>query len=278
MSKRKEKHRADASTRVSDPSAYRVAGMMGLAVDLGWAYFTQRAAQAAADDAALSSVQAAYGAIVKNVGIVTAFTSCGGTTGVTCATTPVSCDPASSALGNLQHGCMYARNDGFVPGGHSGRQNVLIEANVPPTLPDAISTPPSPPKDMVYWVTVRTYESIPTLFSSMVNKNNTNTAIAAVGTAAIAAKIIPGSFWGMNKRGDCQFSGGTAKVGFTYTGCGVDIDVKGNGSGASCGAGLPSAYLCAPSGIILSSTCANNGLVGCGSGTPTATGNNYAGQ
>ena len=128
------------------------------------------------------------------------------------------------------------------------------------------STPPGPPMDMVYWVTVRTYENIPQLFSAL--GGHTNGAIAAVGTAALAAKIIPGSFWGMNKRGDCQFSGGSANAGFTYTGCGVDIDVFGNGPGKSCGAGLPSAYLCAPSGIILSSTCANNNLAGCGNTSP----------
>ena len=103
---------------------------MGIAVDLGWSFFTQKAAQAAADDAALSAVQRGYKSIVSGGGVVTAFTACG-TSNVTCEPTPVSCDPANTGLGNLQSGCLYAKNDGFVPGGHGGRQNVLIEANIP---------------------------------------------------------------------------------------------------------------------------------------------------
>jgi len=137
-------------------SLISMSGMMGLAVDLGWSYFTQKAAQAAADNAALSAVQKAYKSIVLSGGSSTAFTACG-TLGVTCAATPVACDPNSSALGNLQNGCLYARNAGFTPGGHAGRQNVLIQANVPPTYPDSIPVNPGSPRDMVYWATVRTY-------------------------------------------------------------------------------------------------------------------------
>jgi hypothetical protein len=47
------------------------------------------------------------------------------------------------------------------------------------------------------------------------------------------------------------------------------------------GLGLPSAFLCAPSGVILSSTCANNALQGCGgdtAGAPASVGNGYAGN
>ena len=256
-----------------------MSGMMGLAVDLGWSYFTQKAAQAAADDAALSAVQRAYKSITTGGGLATAFTACG-TSGVTCEASPVACDPNSSALGNLQSGCLYARNDGFIPGGHGGRQNVLIEANIPSVaLPDSIPGVPGSPKDMVYWVTVRTYENIPQLFSSILSSNNANGAISAVATAAIASKITPGSFWGMNQIGDCRISGGSAKAGFTFTSCGVDIDVSTHTN--SCGVAGQSAFLCAPSGVLLSSICANNGLKGCGNSTTspaTTVGNNYAGN
>ncbi len=40
-----------------------MAGLMGLAVDLGWSYFVQKEAQAAADGAALAAVQEAILAI-----------------------------------------------------------------------------------------------------------------------------------------------------------------------------------------------------------------------
>jgi hypothetical protein len=102
-----------------------------------------------------------------------------------------------------------------------------------------------------------------------------------VATAAVASKVIPGSFWGMNQSGDCMFSGGAPNIGFNYVNCGADINVMGTGSGGSCGAGLGNAYLCAPSGIILSSTCANNSQAGCNGSTtsnPASTGADYAGN
>jgi Flp pilus assembly protein TadG len=39
---------------------FSMAGMMGLAVDLGWSYFVQKTAQAAADGAALAAVHDAW--------------------------------------------------------------------------------------------------------------------------------------------------------------------------------------------------------------------------
>jgi len=256
-----------------------MSGMMGLAVDLGWSYFTQKAAQAAADDAALSAVVRAYKSVTAGGGVATSFSACG-TMGVTCAATPVACDPGNSGLGNLQSGCLYARNDGFTPGGHGGKQNVLIEANIPSVaLPDSIPTNPSSPRDMVYWVTVRTYERIPQLFSAVLG--NKDGAIAAVATAAIASKVVPGSFWGMNKKGDCRIASGQAITGFLFTGCGVDIDVAGVGNGAACGSSGVNAYLCAPAGVVLSSTCTSSGQAGCADSTSTpatTTGNNYGGH
>ncbi len=39
---------------------FAMAGMMGLAVDLGWSFFVQKQAQSTADGAALAAVQEAY--------------------------------------------------------------------------------------------------------------------------------------------------------------------------------------------------------------------------
>jgi hypothetical protein len=259
MGNRKKTSGGQAIVMVS-LALFSMAGMMGLAVDLGWSFFSQKAAQAAADDAALSAVQRAYTIIVAQEHYVSFFSFCGATGDVTCAPNPVSCDPTNHALGNLQSGCLYARNDGFVPGGHGGRQNVLIEANIPPTFPDSIPTSPGSPKDMVYWVTVRTYENIPQLFSSLMG--HTQGAIAAVATAAIASKVLPGSFYGMNHQGDCFTANGTFY-------CGVDF-VGGGGSGA-CPTG-PSAFLCAPAGAFIASTCNGTAIAN------QCTGNsNYAG-
>lgn len=240
-------------------SLISMSGMMGLAIDLGWSYFDQKAAQAAVDTAALSAVQRAYKSILATGSSATAFTSCG-TNGVTCEVTPVACDAGNPGLGNLQSGCLYAKNAGFTPGGHGGRQNLLVEANVPPTFPDSIPATPGSPRDLVYWVTVRAYENIPQLFSAVLG--NKSGAISAVATAALASKIVPGSFYGMDHQGDCFSAGGGSY-------CGVDFVGKG-GSG-TCASG-PSAFLCAPGGAFIASTCHGVAASGCsGNG-------NYAGS
>ena len=41
-------------------SLIAMAGLMGLAVDLGWSFFVQKEAQAAADGVAMAAVQEAY--------------------------------------------------------------------------------------------------------------------------------------------------------------------------------------------------------------------------
>ena len=56
-----------------------MAGMMGLAVDLGWSFFSQRAAQAAADDAALEPYKGATARSSRPAALSRAFTACGGT-------------------------------------------------------------------------------------------------------------------------------------------------------------------------------------------------------
>src|SRR5215467_4039810 len=76
-------------------------GMMGLAVDLGWSYFVQKAAQAAADGAALGGVQEAY---KLNGGTGLNALTCGT---VACENpTPKSCQSISS--GNLKDACQFA--------------------------------------------------------------------------------------------------------------------------------------------------------------------------
>ena len=243
-------------------------GMMGLAVDLGWSFFVKKQAQAAADGAALAAVQEALklnggGAGVINCGVVD------------CVEPITPCSSFTTSASNLSDGCAYAARNGFTVGGLGGRQNVTIQANTtapPPTAPGV--------NDIKYWVTVRTWQSIPQLFSSVLG--NTEGAVSAIATAAIAGSIVPGSFYGMNHAGDCLtgLAGTAYPTGFD---CGVDIDLTGtakatntctNMDGSSSGV---VAKLCAPAGIFLSSTCKGPGSVaGCtdpGSGSA-----NFAGQ
>ena len=78
---------------------FAMVGMVGLAVDLGWSYYTRRAAQTAADAAALAAAQAAFDA----AGPAAPYGSKCGVT-VACSPTPVNC----RASLNFTAGCLYA--------------------------------------------------------------------------------------------------------------------------------------------------------------------------
>jgi hypothetical protein len=81
---------------------------------------------------------------------------------------------------------------------------------------------------------------------------NAEGTVSAVATAAIAASVTPGSFFGMDRRGDCL----TTTTGSTH--CGVDF-AGGTGQGVAACGGAGKANLCAPAGIILSSNCSGAG-------------------
>jgi Flp pilus assembly protein TadG len=234
-------------------SLMAMAGFMGLAVDLGWSYFVQKQAQAAADGAALAAVQEAV-LNIRAKGIAPSAFACGGVTGVLCQTTPVSCTSAAVNSTNLQNGCLYAKTNGFDYTNASSRQKVTIQSNdhstLPPTAPGV--------NNLTYWVTVRTVQTIPQLFSAVLG--NTLGTVSAIGTAAIVGSVAPGSFYGMNRRGDCLYD--NTKQHNQYD-CGMDIDgSNGNANNLQCGA--VQADVCAPAGIVLASDCSSAGN-GCSS-------------
>jgi len=207
---------------------FAMAGMMGLAVDLGWSGFVKKQAQAAADGAAMGAVTEA----MVRLGGTTAGFVCppnpSGRGSVYCTadnTTPVNCATvASTPNSNLYNGCLYAKANGF---NWADPQGVTIVAHdgVPPTVPGIVAN------SVVYWATVRTVQTVPQLFSSVLG--NTTGVVSAIATAGIVSTVVPGSFIGLNRAGECM-SGAL---------CGEDIDLQG------------SASLNAQSGIILSSDC-----------------------
>jgi len=232
-------------------------GMIGLAVDLGWSFFVKKQAQTAADSAALGAVQEAYRRLTSSGAIISAFTCPGspGTTSAWCQPQGVGNSAADckniDTNSNLQSGCLYAKSstsNGFDYTNASSRQKVWMQANDASTLPNQPATPSGQPlgvNQLVYWVTATTVQTIPQLFSSVMG--NTQGTVSALATAAIASSIVKGSFYGMDHQGDCS----TDSTG-AFQECGVDIDAKGNGGACSGQAGV---YLCAPAGVILSSTC-----------------------
>jgi len=112
-----------------------VFGSLGLAVDVGWAYYTRLSAQAAADAAALAAASWASNGS-KPV--------CG-TGGVVCNSTATACNnpPTTPATTDLEVGCLYAQQNGFVNNGQT--QIVTMAANT--TAPPGISN-----NSPTYWV------------------------------------------------------------------------------------------------------------------------------
>jgi Flp pilus assembly protein TadG len=157
-------------------------GLMGLAVDLGWAFYVRRSAQTAADTAALSATRAG---IQSNVSI-----DC---VSMGCAPTPISCAQASTST--LTVGCSYAQRSGFTPGGHSGHQTVTIQANTgnPVTANGVTST---------YWVTMRVTETVPQLFSAVLG--HPLATVAARATGAVTNITVRGSLVLLNRSGDAS--------------------------------------------------------------------------
>ncbi len=202
MIKRDRKERGQVIVMVTF-ALFAMVGLMGLAVDLGWSYFTKKSAQAAADSAALAAAQQAFVSAGEGDDAYT----CG--TGVTCQAA-TSCPGA----GNIQNGCLYAQQNGFSVT-EGGRQNVTMEANTTYPIPTAPGVHP------YYWVTARVSERVPQLFSSILG--NTSSLVSARATAAVIDSSVMGSLILLNRESDCvpMDNGG-------QTVCGVDLLVQAN--------------------------------------------------
>jgi hypothetical protein len=200
-------------------------GILGLAVDLGWSHFIGRAAQAAADAAALAAAERA----LSESGSAGSFT-CGDN--VACAADPAPCP----AFGNLASACVYAELNGFRQGGKQGRQQVSVQASdasVPPTV--APGVPPTAPGVRAhYWVTVRVAETVPQLFSAVMG--HTYALVSARATAAVVDRISMISIVLLNRDHDVS-----------ALGAGVNVEMGGTPT------------IQAPNGIALASSLAGPG-------------------
>jgi len=147
-----------------------ILGLLGLAVDVGWAYYRQQAAQAAADAAAVAAVRAAASASGS----------------LNCSNTAIFCGAAKncpsvapgSATTDFDNACMLASANGFTT---SGIDTVSVQAGTgtPPTV-----SGPAP----AYWVVVRVNEAVPALFGAAFARGGlTPGAIATGGVMGSAA-------------------------------------------------------------------------------------------
>lgn len=126
-----------------------ILGMLGLAVDLGWAYFRQQAAQAAADAAAAAAVRAAVNSDPTGPQCKGAV-YCGSATN--CPATAVS-SPSTS----FDNACILASSNGFTT---KGIDTVSVAANITNPVP-GVSGP-----TVGYWATVQVKEALPALFAT----------------------------------------------------------------------------------------------------------------
>jgi hypothetical protein len=171
-------------------------------VDFGWAYWRKEAAATAANSAATAAIAAASSASNQSCGSGTGNWNCSSAYG--CAASP-----ATPAASNLDNGCLYAKQNGFL---NTGRQTVTMQAGTgaPPTASGVTAA---------YYVIATVSEGIPTLFSAVLGQNWMK--VSAQSTAAIFQGSSGGCVYVLNASAAKAWnqSGGN----FT-TACGVYIN------------------------------------------------------
>jgi len=205
---------------------FAMCGVLGLAVDFGWAYFVKRAAQGAADTAAIAAAEERRR--------ITGFSGpypC--LNGGTCRddSAPYVCLPSVGSIpaDNLDNACLYARQNGFE---EAGKQRVRISEGAdgaPPTLPGVT---------LQYWATVRVTESVPQLFAAITG--NPIATVSARATAGIYQGRLRGSIILLNRNNDVAEWGSGNPTG-------VNLEVQGSPS-VTAGGGIFMASGCAGAG------------------------------
>jgi len=183
-------------------------GVLGLACDLGWAYYVRMSARASADAAALGSIEAAMQSAASGASI-----TCGAN-GIACHSDPAACGnpPTSPPANNLDNGCLYAQANSFTA---SGNQNVTMQAGVSSTVPTAPGI-----SNAQYWVSVRVSQRIPQLFSAVLGNSTLN--VTARASAAVVPAYGGGCIYVLEPTGQNAFvSSGSANV---HAPCGIYVN------------------------------------------------------
>lgn len=221
---------------------FAMAGVLGLAVDLGTSFFIEKDTQAAADAAAMAVAIEAF-----EIGGATGPYDCdkqGGpnSTTIKClgTATPCAATPPVPPLTTTDAGCLYAEENGFTFGGDAGRQGVTIESAAGGGNA-VINAPVVGTMPVFFWARSRVTQRMPQLFSSMLG--NTSALVSSRATAAIVDSVVIGSLLLLNRRNDCVPIGG----GPLSSGCGLDLLVSANDNGGQLA-------LDVAGGIIMSST------------------------
>jgi hypothetical protein len=178
-------------------------GAMGLVVDFGWAYWRKEAAATAANSAASAAIMAASSVANQSCGTGGTYWNC--SSSYSCAASP----STGSIASNLDNGCLYAKQSGFL---NTGRQTVTMQSGTgtPPTAP-ALSP--------AYYVIANVSENIPTLFSAVLGQQWMQ--VKSQATAAIFGASAGGCIYIVSTSADKALS----MTGGSFTsGCGIYVD------------------------------------------------------
>lgn len=149
-----------------------IMGMLGLVVDLGWAYYRQQAAQAAADAAALAAARAALSSAPSGP-VCNSSVWCG-------AATQCPASAPDSPSSSFDNACILAAANGFTT---AGIDTVSVQANTTNPVP----TVPGP--TVSYWATARVTERLPALFGMVQARGGFSPG--AIATAAVFVASNP---------------------------------------------------------------------------------------
>ncbi|HUE00891.1 MAG TPA: pilus assembly protein TadG-related protein [Bryobacteraceae bacterium] len=197
--------RSGQATLMVTLSLTLILGMLGLAVDLGWAYYRQQAAQAAADAAVAAAVRAAVNTAPSGPSCGNAAIFCGAATNCP-ATAP------GTASTNFDNACMLASANGFTT---SGIDTVSVQAGTTSPVPTVSGLTPA------YWVIVRVKESLPALFGAAFARGGFTPG--AIATAAASGSAASGTcVYVLDPSGNDAFE--AANGASVNLGCGVYVD------------------------------------------------------
>jgi hypothetical protein len=192
-------------------------GAIGLAVDVGLAYFTKMQAQSAADAAALAAASYATHASSGSV-------TCG-SSGVTCGTTKTCDSSVTSATDTFSDGCLYAASNGFVNNAANHVRVTMTGNSGSAQAPPGVSgnTP-------TYWVQANISTSPVNLFGPFGGLSRFT--INASSIAAVTSYTPGACVFALDPSAAAAFTAtGSAIV--DATSCGIFVNSSANGNSAS---------------------------------------------
>jgi hypothetical protein len=159
--------------------------MVGFGIETGSAFFVGQVAHAAAESAAMATVLAAMSSVNG-----TSVTCGSGSAGTQCSTTATICSalPNSPPKTNIDNGCLFAKQNGFVAGGST---TIKITAD------NTGAAPGNPNVAVMYWAQATVTTRQPQLFSAIFSKSGM--FAGATATAAIVSSGAPsGCIYALN--------------------------------------------------------------------------------